>query len=60
MNGKLTNNTAYERCWSCKGSGLQDGLDGPVDCWECHGNCVVRIRDDKGRFATKPISEEEL
>lgn len=46
--------TAYEPCSKCKGSGLQDGMNGPVACWDCHGDAMVRIRDSRGRFATKP------
>lgn len=47
--------TAYEVCSACGGSGLQNGIDGPVACWTCHGNCTVRLRDDKGRFITQPM-----
>lgn len=47
--------TAYETCPKCKGAGLEDGLYGPVTCSECHGNCTVRIRDSRGRFATKAV-----
>lgn len=45
--------TAYEVCWNCRGAGLQDGIYGPVTCSDCHGECVVRVRDGKGRFATR-------
>lgn len=44
---------AYEICPACKGVGLQDGIDGPVMCYECKGECTVRLRDDKGRFTSK-------
>ena len=47
--------TAYEPCHACSGSGLQKDLNGVDDCWECEGNLMVRIRDDKGRFATKEV-----
>lgn len=47
--------TAYEVCWSCSGSGLQDGLHGPVSCYICRGNCTVRLRDNKGRFTTATV-----
>jgi DnaJ-class molecular chaperone len=47
--------TAYEVCFGCRGSGLQDGIHGPVTCYLCHGDCVLRLRDEKGRFITKPV-----
>lgn len=50
--------TAYEVCPSCRGAGLQDGLYGPNSCYECKGDCVVRIRDSKGRFSTKEASDD--
>ncbi len=49
--------TAYEVCWNCRGHGIVDGLWQPVTCDECHGNCMVRIRDDKGRFSTRELKE---
>lgn len=47
--------TAYEVCSRCCGHGLQDGMNGPVACSECHGNCTVRTRDESGRFTTVPV-----
>lgn len=49
--------TAWEHCWKCRSSGLQDGMNGPVTCSECHGDIVVRVRDAQGRFATIPVKE---
>ena len=52
----------YEMCLSCRGSGLQNGIEGPTDCYECDGNCVVIARDGKGRFTkttTKGLSTNE-
>lgn len=46
--------TAWEVCPSCRGAGLQDGMYGPVMCYECKGNSMVRIRDERGRFTTRP------
>lgn len=42
--------SAYETCPNCRGSGMQDAMDGPVTCHTCHGDCVVRCRDEKGRY----------
>lgn len=47
--------SAYDICTSCKGHGLQDGMHGPVACGQCHGDCTVRVRDEHGRFATRPL-----
>lgn len=44
--------TAYEVCRSCRGSGLQNGMEGPVPCCSCSGQSIVRVRDEHGRFAT--------
>jgi len=48
--------SAYEVCWHCRGAGLQDSMYGPVACSECHGDCTIRCRDERGRFITKPVS----
>lgn len=49
-------NNPYVTCYDCSGYGLQDGIDGPVYCWTCKGDCVIRDRDDKGRFITHPYT----
>lgn len=51
--------TSYEACGSCRGSGLQDGLDGPVACSACEGQAMVQSRDERGRFAAPPEAFEE-
>lgn len=51
--------TAYGICWKCKGSGLQNGLYDVMTCSECHGNCTVRLRDNKGKFVTKEVLNEQ-
>jgi len=38
-------------CPACKTSGLEIALDGIVTCSTCRGECVVPIRDERGRFA---------
>ena len=50
----------YEECPSCDGSGLQlNTFDGEPDtCRECGGWCVVRARDEKGRFVGGTTREE--
>lgn len=47
--------TAYEVCPSCGGAGLQDGIWGPVSCYSCRGWCVIRLRDERGRFTTAEV-----
>lgn len=49
--------TAYETCRCCNGSGMADFGDSIGDCPQCHGDCVVRARDARGRFTTLPDSE---
>jgi DnaJ-class molecular chaperone len=49
--------TAYEVCYKCRGAGMQDSIWEPTCCSVCNGNCVIRIRDARGRFATRPVSE---
>jgi hypothetical protein len=48
----------WETCWKCNGSGMgQNAYTGDWDdggCWECSGEGVIRIRDERGRFASKP------
>lgn len=41
---------AYEVCFCCSGSGLQDGMHGPVSCSNCQGDGTIMKRDDRGRF----------
>jgi DnaJ-class molecular chaperone len=47
---------AYEVCWSCRGSGLQDGMHGLVSCWVCHGDGCVIKRDERGRFVADSVA----
>lgn len=42
---------SWEPCRSCRGSGLQDSMYGPIDCSACSGTGMVRCRDDHGRFS---------
>jgi hypothetical protein len=34
-------------CGSCRGSGLQNGLDGPVPCDTCNGECVIGAAEER-------------
>lgn len=48
--------SAYETCFSCRGSGHELGMEGDIaTCHVCRGNCMVRVRDGRGRFATKEV-----
>lgn len=47
--------TIWERCPSCRGHGLENGIDGPRDCGSCQGEGRVRARDESGRFTTVPL-----
>jgi DnaJ-class molecular chaperone len=49
--------TAYETCWNCGGSGMQDYGGHVGECSRCNGDTVLRARDGKGRFTTVPDSE---
>ena len=56
----MTNNnlrTAWESCRMCSASGLENGLNGPVNCSNCKGDTTIRIRDKKGRFATRELKQ---
>ena len=44
---------AYESCPSCYGSGHFYNGEVLKSCYHCHGDGVVRARDDKGRFTKK-------
>lgn len=54
--------TAYKTCWLCEGSGMGPRMNGDPDgnCWECKGDGVLRIRDEKGRFARSPVKMGEV
>lgn len=45
-------NNPYVKCSACGGSGLQESMSGPTECYYCNGDTVERDRDDKGRFIT--------
>lgn len=45
--------SAYETCVMCKGSGMHDYGVSIGTCPYCHGDCVVRARDGKGRFVRR-------
>jgi hypothetical protein len=41
----------YERCFACRGAGVELGMEGDVaSCSVCGGATVLRRRDAKGRF----------
>jgi hypothetical protein len=50
----IEDNPAWQMCFTCYGSGMQDSLNGPVTCTECRGDCRIRVRDERGRFAKSP------
>ena len=51
----------YETCWWCEGSGLEVGISGePAVCHKCHGDTVLRARDEKGRFISSQIDRDML
>lgn len=41
---------AYDTCYMCKGSGMQDYGAYIDTCYYCNGDCVLIARDSKGRF----------
>ena len=47
--------TAWELCGSCNGSGISMGIWDIETCYWCKGDCVVRVRDEKGRFTKKLV-----
>jgi hypothetical protein len=50
---------AYEVCYMCKGSGLQDGLYGPANCYVCRGDCYIIAGGAGGKFISyKDIDKE--
>lgn len=51
--------TAYEVCKVCSGSGLQDGLYGPVDCSNCNGKIMIRVRNSKGQYALTDLKPSD-
>jgi DnaJ-class molecular chaperone len=49
--------TVYETCFACRGSGCELGMEGDIaNCSHCKGQCVIRVRDSRGRFATKELT----
>lgn len=45
------NDSAYEQCFACRGTGVELGMEGDIaTCYVCHGACVIRRRDSRGRF----------